>query len=318
MNKTTQDHLKSSTSSPQTRCGYVVIMGPPNAGKSTLLNSILGTKISIVSHKVQTTRTRISGIYTHEQTQIIFVDTPGIFISRAKNRLETSMLAAAWHSIFEADQVLLMIDASRNSFKEEISSIIKTLQQHKRKVVLVLNKIDLISKEKLLEYSKNWIATGIVQDVFMISARKKRGIKDLIEYLTKKMNPSPWLYPADQLADVPMKFLASELTREQIFNQVHQEIPYNITVRTETWERFRNNSIKIVQMIYVKNPNHKAILLGKNGEMIKRIGMHARLEIEHLMACPVHLMLHVTVDPNWQERPEHYMDQGLEFSPKLI
>ncbi len=317
MDNNEKNTLVPGATNPNTRCGYVVIMGPPNAGKSTLLNSILGVKVSIVSHKVQTTRTRISGIFTKDETQIVFVDTPGIFISKAKNRLETSMLAAAWHSVFDADQVLLMIDASKNSFREEIQMIIKTFQKQNRKVMVALNKIDLIAKEKLLEHAKSWMATGVVEDVFMISARKKQGIEGLLEALIAKMPRAPFLYPEDQLADVPMKFLASELTREQIFHQVHHEIPYNITVRTETWERFRNKSLKIVQMIYVKNPLHRSIILGKNGEMIKRIGMNARLEIEHLLACPVHLMLHVTVDPNWQERPEHYTDQGLEFSPKV-
>ena len=299
------------TDAHNTRCGYVAIVGAPNAGKSTLLNQLVGAKVSIVSSKVQTTRARITAIAMEDTTQIVFIDTPGIF--RPKRRLDRAMVSAAWGGIDEADAVLLLIDASKG-FDDESREIVEALQHRKRpNVLLALNKVDAIAREKLLGLAKTLNDAYPFEQTFMISAMKGSGVDDVRRALAKLMPEGPYLYPEDQLADVPMRFLAAEITREQVYRALHDELPYAITVETENWKDQRDGAARIEQVIFVERDGQKKIVLGEKGAMIKRIGAAARKEMEQQFECRVHLFLFVKVREDWGDDPERYEAMGLEF-----
>lgn len=292
-------------------CGYVAIVGAPNAGKSTLLNQMVGGKVSIVSSKVQTTRARITAIAMEGQTQIVFVDTPGIF--KPKRRLDRAMVAAAWSGIDDADAVLLLVDAGRG-FDDESRAIVEALNERKRnRVLLALNKIDTVAREKLLGLAKALNDAYPFEQTFMISASKGDGIADVRRELAKMMPAGPWLYPEDQLADVPMRFLAAEITREQIYRALHDELPYAITVETENWKDQKDGSARIEQVIFVERSGQKKIVIGEGGQMLKRIGAYARQEMEKQFERRVHLFLFVKVRQDWGEDPERYEAMGLDF-----
>jgi GTP-binding protein Era len=294
------------------RCGIVALIGAPNAGKSTLLNSLVGSKISIVTHKVQTTRTRVRGIAIRERSQIIFVDTPGIF--SPDRRLERAMVSAAWAGAEDADVIVLLYDANRSRLDANTQAILDGLKKRGLGCVLALNKIDLIKRERLLSLAAEFETTGLVEATFMISALQGDGLEDLLAYLGSRMPAGPWLFPEDQLSDFPLRLLAAEITREQLYLQLHQELPYALTVEGESWEQFDNGDVRIRQVIYVQDPRHKAICLGKNGKKIRSVREKSQKEIEILLGRRVHLFLHVTVRENWINDPERYRDWGLEFN----
>jgi len=300
------------TNAPVTRAGFVALIGAPNAGKSTLLNRIVGSKVSIVSPKVQTTRTRVLGIAMRDHTQMIFVDTPGIFAPR--RRLDRAMVAAAWQGAGDADQIVLLADASRASIDSDNAAIIAGLQQAKRRCVLALNKIDLVRRDKLLAITQRFHAHGVFSDIFMISAETGDGVPDLVAALAARMPEGPYLFPEDQITDMPMRLLAAEVTREHLFRQLHDELPYALTVETEGWETFKDGSAKINQVIFIERTGQKAIVLGKGGQRIKAVRESAQAEIEALLGCKVHLFLYVKVRENWPDDPERYRDWGLDFN----
>jgi GTP-binding protein Era len=294
----------------KTKAGFVAILGAPNAGKSTLLNRLIGQKISIVSPKPQTTRMRVLGVLTEGQTQIAFIDTPGIFAP--KRRLDRAMVTAAWQSLDGADAIVLLVDAGARD-NALTDTIIEALQKKKRQVILALNKIDAIAVAKLLPLAAKFNETGIVSDIFMISALTGDGVEDLKKHLKDRMKSSPWFFPEDQLSDLPSRLLAAEATREQLFRQLQQELPYGATVVPESWETKKDGSAVIRQSIIVARAGHKPIVLGKNGARIKAIGEAARRDITHMLGHKVHLFLEVKVDEKWQDRPEFYQMTGLEF-----
>jgi GTPase len=300
----------SSFSGVGTRCGFAAVLGVPNAGKSTLVNQCVGQKVSIVSAKVQTTRHRVLGIALHAGAQIIFMDTPGIF-STPKKRLERAMVSQAWQTPEEADIALLLVDTQRPAFRETFG-IFDALLGKKTPLVVVLNKIDLISKERLLALADKFNDPG-VQKVFMISAQQGDGVTDLLDWVGEKLPESPWLFPEDQISDMPQRLLAAEITREHLFHQLFDELPYALHVETEAWERFRNKSVKISQQITVEKESQRAIILGHHGQKIGTIGQRARQEMESLFGHQVHLFLHVKVRADWAERPDPYKTLGLEF-----
>ena len=295
--------------SAQTRCGYVAIIGAPNAGKSTLLNLLAGTKLSIVSPKVQTTRSRVLGIRIEGDAQVVFVDTPGIF--QPRRRLDRAMVHAAWEGAGDADLVLLLIDAERG-IDADADRILANLRDGGRKVVVALNKVDLVRRSNLLELAAKLNETGVVTDIFMISALTGDGVSDLLDHLAKRLPDGPWLFPEDQLSDVPMRQLAAEITREKLFLQLHQELPYAATVETETWEEFDNGDVRIGQVVFVQREGQRAIILGKGGRQIRAIGEAARTELQELLERKVHLFLHVKVREQWTEDPERYRAMGLD------
>lgn len=299
-------------SSDISRCGFVSIIGAPNAGKSTLLNKIVGSKVSIVTSKVQTTRTTVKGIVVNNHAQIVFIDTPGVF--EPKKRLERAMVSLARDSTIEADLVLLLVDVSKKNVVSDAHKIISKVLDQNLKVILVLNKIDKIKNEKLLSLSQELNDMFEFESTFMISALKGDGVSDLLNTVSDYMPAGPWLYPEDQISDMPLRLLAAEITREKLFQKLHQEIPYGLTVETESWEEFDNGSIKIDQIIYVSKNSHKPIVLGKNGGMIKQIGQLSRLELEEIVETRVHLKLFVKVREKWEEDPERYSIWGLDHS----
>lgn len=294
-----------------TRCGFVALIGAPNAGKSTVTNNFVGSKVSIVSPKVQTTRTIVRGINIFENTQIIFVDTPGIF--KPKRRLDRAMVSSAWSGVGDADIIVLVVDAKRG-FDNETKDIVKKLNEQKIEAILLLNKIDLIQKEKLLELTMEINNAGNFKETFMVSALTGKYIDDFYKYIANNLPLSPWLYPEDQISDMPLKLLAAEITREKLFTYLHEEIPYSLTVETDLWEHRDDGSIKAEQTIYVERDSQKKIILGKNGSMIKRIGQSARLEIEELLEERVHLFLFVKVRENWINDASRYQDWNLDFN----
>lgn len=294
------------------RCGFVALVGAPNAGKSTLLNALVGSKISIVSPKVQTTRSRVLGIGTEGGSQILYVDTPGIFTP--KKRLERAMVAAAWQGATDADLVAVLFDASQKRIDDDTLGIVERLKEAGRTAILVLNKIDLIKRERLLELAQQFAAHGIFTDTFMVSALTGDGLPGLLKYIAGTLPAGPWLYPADQLSDMPERLLAAEVTREKLFLQLHQEVPYATTVETESWEEFENGSVRISQVVYVQRDSQKAIILGKGGSRIKSISMAARQELARMLDRPVHLMLFLKVRENWSEDPDQYETWGLDFN----
>jgi GTP-binding protein Era len=294
------------------RCGFVALVGAPNAGKSTLLNSLVGAKVSIVTHKVQTTRSRIRAIAIEDSSQIVFVDTPGIF--KPKRRLERAMVAAAWTGAKDADEVVLLYDASRRGIDADTRLIIDGLKERDRQAILALNKIDLVKREALLELAARFEAEGVFSRVFMISATTGDGVADLRRYLAERMPEGPWLYPEDQLSDLPERLLAAEVTREKLFLNLHQELPYALTVETEDWQDFEDGSARIEQVITVGRESHKGICLGKGGRTIKLVREAAQRELEELLGRKVHLFLFVKVRENWLEDPERYRAMDLEFN----
>ena len=303
--------MSGEQESGATRCGFVAIVGAPNAGKSTFVNAAVGTKVSIVTHKVQTTRNRIVGIRIDGQSQVVFVDTPGIF--EPKRRLDRAMVDAAWAGADEADMVLLLVDATRGVDKD-LRLILARLEEHKRRVMVALNKVDAVSKGDLLPLTSTLSQSAAVNEIFYISALKGEGMPELLALLAQRVRPGPWLYPADQVSDLPMRQLAAEIVREKIFLRLHQELPYQVAVETEMWTQIEGeNAVRIDQVIYVARDGHKPILLGKGGRTIKDIGMAARLELEEILECKVHLFLHVKVRPGWLDDPARYREMGLEF-----
>ncbi|MEE8227759.1 MAG: GTPase Era [Kiloniellales bacterium] len=302
-------------SDPQTapaRCGFVALVGAPNAGKSTLLNSLVGAKVSIVTRKVQTTRARLRGIVVRGSSQLIFVDTPGIFTP--KRRLERAMVAAAWMGAQDADVVALLFDAARTVIDSDTQLILDGLKAQRRRAVLVLNKIDLIKRERLLKLAARFEAQDLFEHTFMISALTGDGVPDLLDHVARAMPEGPWLYPEDQLSDLPLRLMAAETTREKLFRKLHQELPYALTVETERWQDFEDGSVKIEQIIYVQRGTQKAIVLGKEGSKIKAIRSESQAELEAVLGCKVHLFLFVKVRENWIDDPERYREWGLDFN----
>jgi len=292
-------------------CGFVAIVGAPNAGKSTLLNRLVGSKISIVSPKVQTTRNRVLGVVIDGAAQIVFIDTPGIFAPR--RRLDRAMVKAAWRGVTEADLTLLLADAQRQEMGDDTRRIIDGLKAQDRKALLALNKIDLIKREKLLELAAMYDAEGIFSDIFMISAETGDGVDGLVKALAARMPTGPWHFPADQISDVPLRLLAAEVTREHLFRQVHDELPYELTVENESWKDFNDGSVRIEQAIYIGRETHKPILLGEGGRRIKSVRVAAQKELEQILERKVHLFLQVKVKSGWGDDPARYRAIGLEF-----
>lgn len=300
------------TDMSQTRAGFVAVIGAPNAGKSTLINTLVGAKVSIVSPKVQTTRTRVLGIAMDGDAQIVFVDTPGIFRAGENRKLERAMVAAAWEGTADADIILLLVDASRG-FTKDVGAIVGRLAETPgRKVVLALNKIDRLRPPALLDLSQKMNEAFPFDATFMISALKSRGTKDLLAYLGKTLPEGPHLYPEDHITDMPMRLMAAEITREKLFHALRQELPYELTVETENWEEFDDGSVKIEQVVVVAREAHKKIILGEGGDMIGKVGQAARLELEEMMESRVHLKLFVKVRENWMEKAEHFALWGLD------
>ncbi|MEM7775978.1 MAG: GTPase Era [Pseudomonadota bacterium] len=294
-----------------TKCGFVAVIGAPNAGKSTLVNLLVGTKVSIVSRKVQTTRTQIRGIAIEGAVQLVFVDTPGIFAPR--RRLDRAMVEAAWSGTSEADIIVLLVDAAKGR-DDEVDAIIAKLKDSPAPKFLALNKVDrLKNKAELLALSQSILADCEMDDVFMISALTGDGVSELRQALAKRMPDSPWLYPADDVSDLPLRLLAAEITREQIYDRLHQELPYAITVETTSWEERRDRSVRIEQTIFVERESQRSIVLGKGGQTIKAISSAARLAISEIVEVPVHLFLFVKVKENWSDDPERYRELGLPF-----
>ena len=295
------------------RAGFVALIGEPNAGKSTLLNRMVGAKVSIVTHKVQTTRARIRGVCMEGVAQIVFVDTPGIF--RPRRRLDRSMVKAAWGGASDADVVVLLIEANRG-LTEGVQAIVARIADEMprgKPVALAINKIDRVKAEVLLELAETCNTAFPFARTFMISAEKGYGVKDLREWLADQVPPGPWYYPEDQIADLPMRMIAAEMTREKLTLRLHEELPYQLTVETEKWEDKADGTTRIDQIIYVMRDGHKGILLGAKGETIKQIGSAARAEISEFLGRTVHLFLQVKVRPNWLEEAERYSEMGLDF-----
>jgi GTP-binding protein Era len=293
-----------------TRSGFVALIGAPNAGKSTLLNQLVGAKVSIVTHKVQTTRAIVRGIATHQQTQIVFVDTPGIF--QPKRRLDRAMVTTAWGGARDADIVLVLIDAERG-LKGDASEILASLGEVRQPKILVLNKVDRVKREALLELTAKANEQAQFERTFMISALTGSGCQDLLAYLAEALPPGPWYYPEDQLSDLPMRQLAAEITREKLFLRLHQELPYSSHVETEKWEEKKDGSVRIEQVIFVERESQKKIVLGHKGETIRSIGQAAREELSAILEQKVHLFLFVKVRENWGDDPERYREMGLEY-----
>jgi GTP-binding protein Era len=302
-----------------TRAGFVAIVGAPNAGKSTLVNALVGSKVSIVSPKVQTTRMRVIGIAmtdmsNGDRAQVVLVDTPGIF-RVAKRRLERAMVAAAWQGADDADVVGLMVDAERG-IGQETRAIVERLKTSRAPRYLILNKIDLVPREALLSLTAELNGLLPFQHTFMVSALKSDGVADVLAAFAAVLPEGPFLYPEDQAADLPMRLLAAEVTREQVFLQLHQELPYEAAVETEKWEERGDSSVRIEQIIHVQRDGQRAIVLGKGGARIKQIGARARHELTVMLGRPVHLFLHVKVSERWADDPAHYRTIGLEYNPK--
>ncbi len=294
-----------------TRCGYVALIGAPNAGKSTLLNRLVGQKLAIVSPKVQTTRSRLLGIASEDDAQLIFVDTPGIFAPR--RRLDRAMVAAAWAGATDADISVLLVDAARG-IDDDTCRIAARLKADRRPAILALNKIDLVRREVLLGLADQLSKQGKFEQVFMISSLTGDGVDDLFKHLARVVPEGPFLFPPDQLSDAPERWLAAEVTREQVFLQLHDELPYSATVETESWEERPDGSVRVEQVIYVRRPGQRAIVLGEGGKRIKTIGARARAELSAMLDRKVHLFLFVKVRENWLDDPERYRAMGVDFN----
>ncbi len=299
-------------SQAQTRAGFTALIGEPNAGKSTLLNRMVGAKVSIVTHKAQTTRARIRGVAIAGAAQIVFVDTPGLF--RPRRRLDRAMVAAAWGGAADADVIVLLIEAHRGK-TEGVDAILSGLAEKAvgRRIALAINKIDRVEAPVLLKLAQDMNAAFAFERTFMISADKGYGVEDLRDWLGEAMPEGPWLYPEDQIADLPMRMIAAEMTREKLTLRLHEELPYQLTVETESWQERDDGSARIDQIVYVIRDGHKGILLGKGGETIKAVSKAAREELETFMGRRVHLFLQVKVRPNWLDEAERYSEMGLDF-----
>ena len=291
------------------RAGFIAVIGSPNAGKSTLINHFIGQKVTIVTRKVQTTRSVIRGICIHKESQLVFSDTPGIF--EPKRRLDRAMVEAAWSSSSDADIILFLYDAQKSGIDNETNKILDELGQSRKKKILVLNKVDLVDNKTLLPLIKNFEAICSFDATFIISALTGEGSKEVLSYLAKNLPKGPWLYPEDEITDLPARLLAAEITREQIFMRLHQELPYATTVETEEWTERDDGAIVINQIIYLKKAGHKKIVIGKNGSMIKMLGKAARIEIEQILERSVHLFLFVKVREKWMDDPDRYKIWGL-------
>jgi GTP-binding protein Era len=292
------------------RCGFIALIGAPNVGKSTLVNALVGTKVAIVSPKVQTTRALLRGIVTEGASQLIFVDTPGIF--QPRRRLDRAMVSSAWSGAQDADLVGALVDAKRG-IDEETDAILKSLAEARQQKFLVLNKIDLVDKLALLTLAKEANDRVQFQATFMISALRGEGVADLRRWLASQVPPGPWHYPEDQISDAPLRQLAAEITREKLYFRLHQELPYQSMVETEDWKELKDGAVRIEQTIYVERDSQKKIVLGKGGQTIKAIGADARRELAAVLEQPVHLFLFVKVRAGWADDPERYRGMGLEF-----
>ncbi|MDD9877243.1 MAG: GTPase Era [Magnetovibrio sp.] len=293
------------------RAGFIAVVGAPNVGKSTLINRLVGTKVSIVSPKVQTTRTRVLGIALAGDAQVILIDTPGIF--KPRRRLDRAMVAAAWGGAADADHVLMLIDATRG-VDANTAAIIGKLKDGGRGVMAAINKIDLVKKPALLGLAQELQSTGVFTEIFMISAEKGDGVDEVMAHVAGLMPEGPWLFPDDQVSDMPERLLAAEITREKLYLQLHQELPYAATVETEEWEDKDDGSVRIGQVVYVERATQKAIVLGKGGRQVKAIGAAARAELEDILGCRVHLFLFVKVREKWGDDPDRYRDWDLDFN----
>ena len=289
--------------------GFIAVVGEPNAGKSTLINQLVGQKVSIVSSKVQTTRQRILGIAISGEAQLVLIDTPGIFAP--KKRLDRAMVASAWDAGKDADQIILIVDASQKSQARSLE-ILKRLEH--RKVILALNKVDAVDKAKLLKMAQQYHAHENVSEIFMISALTGDGVPDLMTHLVKETPEGIWMFPEDEITDMPQRLWAAEITREQLYHQLYQELPYETFIETELWEEFDNGDVKINQVIYVNRDGQKSIILGKRGVKIKEISQAARTELATLLGRKVHLYLYVKVAENWSEKSSFYRNMGLDFN----
>ncbi len=298
-----------TTNISKKRCGYVAIIGAANVGKSTLLNKLVGRKIAIVTHKAQTTRQRVLGIKTQEDSQLIFVDTPGIFAP--KRALDHEMIKAAWSATHETDILMVMIDVTRKSTKD-VRDIIKNLGQKKVRVALILNKIDLIKPQELLDLSDQLNRLYPFERTFMISALKEKGLKDILKWVQINVPEGPWLYPENQLSDLPERMFAAEIIREKLFLRLHQELPYHLTVHVSQWKELGEKGIRIEATIYIEREAHRPIILGEKGITIKKVGMLAREELSHILNQPVHLFLFVKVAKDWSKNIAHLKHVGLE------
>lgn len=293
-----------------TRSGFVALIGAPNAGKSTLVNQLVGAKVSIVTHKVQTTRAIVRGIATHDNAQIVFIDTPGIF--KPKRRLDTAMVTTAWGGAKDADLILVLIDAERG-IKGDAAAILERLKDVRQPKVLILNKVDRVDPEKLLKLTATANESVNFERTFMVSALTGSGCKDLLDFLAKRLPEGPWYYPEDQISDLPMRQLAAEITREKLYLRLHQELPYSSHIETEKWEELPDGSVRIQQVIFVERDSQKKIVLGHKGETIRAIGQASRMEIGGILEQKVHLFLFVKVRENWGDDPERYREMGLDF-----
>jgi GTP-binding protein Era len=294
-----------------TRCGFIAILGAPNVGKSTLVNRLVGSKVSIVSPKVQTTRTRVLGIVMADQAQIILIDTPGVFAPR--RRLDRAMVAAAWGGAADADRVALLVDAERGLDRDTKAVLERLATSKNTQADVVINKVDLVSKPNLLTLASELDAMKLFENIFMISAAQGDGVDDLAAHFAASVRPGPWMFPEDQLSDMPERLLAAEITREKLYLQLRKELPYAATVETEAWEEQADGSARLEQTIYVERDSQKAIVLGHKGARIKEIGASSRLELEELLGRRVHLFLFVKVRENWGDDPERYRDWGLDY-----
>ena len=302
--------MTTATPSEPTRSGFIALIGAPNAGKSTLLNAMVGAKVAIVTHKVQTTRTRMMGIAMAGAAQLVFVDTPGIF--KPKKRIERAMVSTAWRGAKDADLIALLVDASMG-ITDDVERILTGLKETKQKAFLILNKIDCVQKEKLLTLTNTLNETGLFPQTFMISALKGHGIQDLKAAFGAEMQEGPWFFPEDQITDVSYRNLAAEITREKIFLRLHQELPYSIWVATEKWDEQKDGSVRIEQVIHVERDSQKGIVIGKGGQTLKDIGAKSREELEKILDHRVHLFLFVKVSEKWTDSPFHYSEMGLDF-----
>ena len=294
-----------------TKCGFVALIGAPNAGKSTLINRLVGAKVSIVSPKVQTTRRKVLGVAMQGDAQIVLVDTPGIFAP--KRRLDRAMVAAAWGGAGDADRIVLLVDATKSKIDGDTRTIIEGLKKAGRKAICAINKVDAVKPEKLLTLTGELNALFPFEQTFMISAETGDGVDDLMTEIVAHLPKGPHYFPEDQLTDLPVRLLAAEVTREHLFRLLHEEVPYALTVETEAWEEFKDGSAKISQTVYVTRDSHKAIVIGKGGSKIKDVRERSQAELEQMLERKLHLFLFVKVRENWQEDPERYREMGLDF-----
>ncbi|WP_019961688.1 GTPase Era [Woodsholea maritima] len=317
--------MVTANNTPETRrAGFAAILGAPNAGKSTLVNALVGRKVSIVTHKVQTTRFQVRGVAMHGLAQLVLVDTPGVFAPR--RRLDRAMVAAAWAGADDADVLVHVIDAAAEArvmagegkgqdkrASADVERVMDGLKATGRKAILALNKIDLLKRDTLLGLTQHFFESDVYDEVFMISAEKQDHVKDLADAIARRLPESEWLYPEDQIADLPERMLAAEITREKLYLRMHEELPYEMTVETESWQERKDGSIRIEQTIYVTRDNHKPMILGKGGTAIKVIGQQAREELERELGCDIHLFIHVKVRPGWGDERARFNALGLNF-----